>query len=194
MIDSYFDESNLDQPVSHFLTEKYYYSLDFKHRKDIDIFIKENELNLKSSIFFQSSGVDKTFYSVSGDKYISRPIANAAQNFSMYFNIKLDQEMTKYTMHVYSFADVIAQVGGASSFFFPIIQSVMIYIVYKKYMISVLSRCYQVFDNPDPAISPEQDDRIRDGQNPKVKLLNDERNLPTGKDMCSKQYWIYYLA
>jgi len=169
LIDSYFDISNSDRPVSHFLTEKYYYSIDFKHRVDIDIFIKENELNLKRSVMFPSGGDNEKFYSISGDKHISRPIIGDSKNFSMYFNIKLDQEMTMYSLRVYSFADVIAQVGGAVSLFFPLLKYSMIVLVYKKYLMSVLNRCYQVFENPDSITDQPQDDRMRDPDNPKIR-------------------------
>jgi len=120
-------------------------------------------------VMFPSGGDNEKFYSISGDKHISRPIIGDSKNFSMYFNIKLDQEMTMYSLRVYSLADVIAQVGGAVSLFFPLIKYSMIVFVYKKYLMSVLNRCYQVFENPDSITDQPQDDRMRDPDNPKIR-------------------------
>ena len=178
LVDAYFDEDNFEDPVGRFLTEKYYYSIDFLSRVDIDIFIKENELKLNRNLVSFNDGDKLSFYSLSGDKIISRPMQTNSQNFSMYFNIKLDQEVQKYQLRVYSLADAIGQVGGAISFFMPIIAFIMVPILQRIYMMSVLNRWYQVFENPRDG---EQDDRMRDPDNPKIQLPNLERSNSPSK-------------
>ena len=144
MVDSYFDDKNIDEPVAHYLTENYYYPIIWEGRTDIDIFIQENELELHDSYLPLAQPKEEKFYSVRGDKVISREIYPDGRNFSMYINIKLDQEMRVYQRTVFSLTDASSQIGGMAGFIHPILVILVAYFVDILFSYAILSKCYQV--------------------------------------------------
>jgi hypothetical protein len=139
MINSYFHHNSIDSPISNYLTEKYYYSMEWNKRKDIDIFLKENHLYHQDDLLQLGGPEKEIFYSVTGDKVISRELLNPT-NFTMYINLKLDQDIQEYERRVNSLADTISKIGGIYGAVQPYLVLIVGFFVERLFYYSVLRR------------------------------------------------------
>ena len=139
MVNSYFRHTSIDDPIGNYLTEKYYYSMEWDKRKDIDIFIKENHIELLDDLLQLGDPKELKFYSITDEKVISRELLYPT-NFTMYINIKLDQDIQKYERRVSSLADTISKIGGMYGAVQPYLVLIVGYFVDKLFFYSVLRR------------------------------------------------------
>jgi hypothetical protein len=137
MIDSYFDLNDFDQTIKTFLTEKYYYRITPTWTKYGDIFLEKNEVELQDGIFRFGSSDKEKFYSVSGTRQDTSFDSNGVY---VSLKLQLDPENKIFKRTVFSFMDMLAQIGGV----FGIVQSIMVLLlgVYAERMLiySVLSK------------------------------------------------------
>lgn len=113
MMDSYFAKSNTNNPVGSYLTDIYYYPINWNNRHDIDIYLAENQLELSDDILGWSDPKNEKFYSIEDERTIFRNVYN--NNFTMYFNVKLDQIVHKHQRSMYTISDALSATGGVHS-------------------------------------------------------------------------------
>jgi hypothetical protein len=136
MLNHYFDLHNFEQPIQSFLTQKYIYDFVKDFTFSSMIFIRENNVELMDSFFQFQSYERKKFYSVSEERV----------NFYIYddtfLTIKIvpDSQTVTHSRTVYSFFDMLAQIGGVygvlSAIFFLVLrfyaEQMMYYWVLRK--------------------------------------------------------------
>jgi hypothetical protein len=108
MLNSYFDSQNFYNPIQSFLTEKYAYNFvqDFTFLSMI--FIRENNVELMDSFFQFQDYENKIFYSISDE----RTSFYKYYDTLMMIRIVADSQTITHTRTVYSFFDMLAQIGG----------------------------------------------------------------------------------
>jgi hypothetical protein len=108
MLNRYFDIQNLDNPIQSFLTQRYVYNFvkDFTFLSVISI--RENNVELMDS-FFQFQDYEKMiFYSILEE----RTSFYKYHDTLMMIRIEPDSQTITHTRTVYSFFDMLAQIGG----------------------------------------------------------------------------------
>jgi hypothetical protein len=108
MLDKFFDLKNFDNPIGSYITEKYVYNVLDGFTRSSDIYIKQKNLELTDSVF-QFKGDEKSkFYSIESEKI------DLYKFVTTYLRARIlpsPQEVT-YNRTVYSFLDMVAQLGG----------------------------------------------------------------------------------
>jgi hypothetical protein len=139
MIDSYFDLNSFDSPVKTALTQKYVYYMDGDRKEEVDIYIKETDLELLDDYKQVENVKGNKFYTV---KEQIQNSFNSGSGVMTAFSIFLDPEVQYYSRNVYTVTDFLAQIGGI----FGLLSSLVGVLVgfYSERMIyyTILSKCY----------------------------------------------------
>jgi hypothetical protein len=108
MLDKFFDLKNFDNPIGSYITEKYVYNVLDGFTRSSDIYIKQNNLELMDSVFQFKGDEKRKFYSIESEKI------DLYKFVTTYLRARIlpsPQEVT-YNRTVYSFLDMVAQLGG----------------------------------------------------------------------------------
>jgi hypothetical protein len=108
MLDKFFDLKNFDNPIGSYITEKYVYNVLDGFTRSSDIYIKQNNLELMDSVFQFKGHEKRKFYSIESEKI------DLYKFVTTYLRARIlssPQEVT-YNRTVYSFLDMVAQLGG----------------------------------------------------------------------------------
>jgi hypothetical protein len=108
MLDQYFDLKNFHEPIGSYITEKYAYNVLDGFSRKLEIYIKQNELELMDSVLQFQDYDKRIFYSI-GDEKID---IYASETTYLLARIMPDPETVTYNRTVYSFLDMVAQLGG----------------------------------------------------------------------------------
>lgn len=106
---AYVDFGDFESPIGTFFDDRNIFKLDPTFTKDINIYLRQNELDAQDAFFQFSSPEKDSFWSVD----------RREQDFSGFngynyitVDIQLDPQKDSYSRTVYSFFDLTGQVGG----------------------------------------------------------------------------------
>ena len=139
---AYFDIENYDNPVQYFLDDNYFWDLLPNFRKKSDLFVREGHSEIQDNFiqFFNEKELD--YYAIVDSK--EQLVLEDSDGEFMSIFIRLDSTAEKYDRQVYSFSDLLAQVGGIyQSFFF--IGTLFVGIFSERlFFSSILKKIYQL--------------------------------------------------
>jgi hypothetical protein len=193
MIDKYFDAESYDESVKQYITQDFKYSGISTFSKYVYISIKENELQLMDSVFQYGDHTKKTFYSISKERIDDSIFAGS------YFDvtIQMDSQKLIHERTVFSFFDMVAQLGGVYGVIAGILLYALGYYSEKMMYFSILRRLYhteckanKVLDdvgNNNNSTSPSR--KVIDKKQIQPKTQRIFGNSPKSKEADSKNQW-----
>ena len=140
MVDRYFDAQNYTQPVGKTMTDNFYYTIHPEMTKQTQVYVKENKLELMDSFFQYGETEKSTFYSISGG-FEDYKIFDGNIFVVTYF--VLDREVATHRRTIYSFFDMLAQLGGVFHLLYSFLNVFLYYYSEKMLQYSILRKCYQ---------------------------------------------------
>ena len=139
MIDSYFDLESFDKPIKNYLTQNYAYQMEEGFYRNVELFLKENQLDLSDDYKVIGSSESKKFYSIANGRG-QNTVTTGDYYGEISFSLHTETQIYKRT--VFTILDVLSQIGGI----FSLLQSLCGVIVgiyaQKKLYFSVFSKCY----------------------------------------------------
>ena len=108
---TYFDFSNYDDPIQHYLDETFFWDLLPGFRKKTDIFVRQNEVSLIDDLVQLGQSNETEFYQVINYReQLELEDASDLEFLSVF--IRFDAFYDVYERRVYSIGDLLGQLGG----------------------------------------------------------------------------------
>lgn len=139
MINSYFDLNSFDDPIKTYLTQEYFYTYEQDTFVETNIFLKENSISLLDDYTLVDGTKGEKFYTVSDertDKY-----TQTSDQFSK-ISIFLDPETETFNREVFTFMDILANIGGIFSLLQSFAAIIVGFYATQLFQHSVISKLY----------------------------------------------------
>jgi len=117
IIDSYFDLKSFEKPIKTYLTQQYHYRLKAGFYQNIELFIKENTIDALDDYKIIEGAKNGKFYSVADSSSSSTQLSTTTYAGVTIF---LHPETQVYNRAVFTFMDVLAQLGGIFGLIQPV--------------------------------------------------------------------------
>ncbi|CAI2383311.1 unnamed protein product [Moneuplotes crassus] len=139
MINSYFDVKSFNDPIKTYLTQEYYYTYQANSMLETNFYLKENNVKALDDYTLIDGTKKEKFYTVSREK--TDRYTYTSDNYAE-IEFHLDPETEVYTRNVFTFMDMLANIGGI----FSLLNSFAMLIVglYGEKMLknSIIAKCY----------------------------------------------------
>ena len=143
VVNSYFDFNDFVQPIKTFLDDQFYYNLISGFTKYVDLYIRQNTVERKDSIFrYEPVGISSSFYSIETAFEKIRRIKNDNCAFALTFY--KDSRTINYDRSVFSFLDWWGLIGGVNEILAIAGQLIVGLFSGKIFAFTLLSAIYQV--------------------------------------------------
>ena len=154
IIDSYFDLKSFEKPIKTYLTQQYHYRLQGGFYQNIELFVKENTIDALDDYKIIEGAKNGRFYSVADSSSSSTKL-----NTNTYASVTifLHPETQVYNRAVFTFMDVLAQIGGIFGLIQPVCALFVGFYAEKMLYYSIFKKWYTVdTDEPEKksAIAP----------------------------------------
>ena len=140
ILDRYFDLENFEQPIKSYLTDGHFYGMVPWETRHSRIYIQENNVKMIDNYFQFGSFEEQTFYSVSKEIRESKVFND---NKYVEVTLILDSEKKLYTRTVFSFLDMIAQLGGVFNVIYAISMVVLTFYAERQLYYWIIRKWYQ---------------------------------------------------
>jgi hypothetical protein len=139
---TYFDFKNFTEPIQTYLDGQFFWDLMPGFRKKTDIYYKKNEASLTDSLVQVIGSSDHEFFQIQNSREQTEIEGSDLQFASVY--LRFDSEFDQYDRRVYSFGDLLGQVGGIYESML-IIGMLFVGIFSERLFISsILNKIYQI--------------------------------------------------
>ena len=174
IIDSYFDLKSFEKPIKSYLTQKYFYTFEAGYYESIELFVKENSIEALDDYKIVEGSKDGKFYSIADDRQ-QRAVATGYSYWGITFY--LHPETQAYNRQVFTFMDVLAQLGGVFGLIQPLWAFIVGFYAEKMLYYSIFSQLY-TFDT--------QKDEEDDMKNKREDIYR-EPEINSARNVNSKQ-------
>eukprot|EP00347_Sterkiella_histriomuscorum_P011910 403370628 len=110
-VNSYFDFVDFQQPVKRFIEDRLYFPLKLQHKKIANMFIKRSYTSLYDSLNPLDKPKNLTFVKVDNIQQLESELDWQFPG-NLQINIRLDPEFDIYSRQIYSFYNLMFQLGG----------------------------------------------------------------------------------
>lgn len=171
---SYFDIQNFVEPVQYFMDDQFFWDILPSFRKKSDLYVRKGDANTVDE-YIQISGSNVyTYYTVEKSRDQLVVLDSSGEFMSVYF--RFDATTENYDRKVFSFSDMLAQVGGLyQSVFMMGILAVGIFSE-RLFVSSILRKIYQIDEIRETHIKLEAEERKN-----KKKKIDDTENKPVAE-------------
>lgn len=181
---NFFDLSNFTEPAHGYLDGQFFWDLMPGFRKKTDIFVRKNKAELNDDIVQLSGGDKINFYQILDSREQIELEGSDGQFASVY--IRYDAFEDRFERRVYSFGDLLGQVGGIYEFM--LVSGILFVKIFSERLLisSILNKIYQIDDRKEKTMSIT---KIAKKKSSKLYPLN---SLNTGKNYTSKFKFIIF--
>jgi hypothetical protein len=147
---TYFDLNNYTQPAKFYLDGQFFWDLMPGFRKKTDIYVKRNKASLADDYIQLGQSEIMEFYQIQNYREQTELQSSDLQFASVY--ISFDPYHDEFERKVYSFGDLLGQVGGIYEFM--IVFGMIIVSIFSERLLvsSILSKIYQIDKAKDEQI------------------------------------------
>ncbi|CAI2378946.1 unnamed protein product [Moneuplotes crassus] len=139
MINSYFDLHSFDDPIKTYLTQEYYYTYQAGYFTQTNFYLKENNMDALDDYTLVGGKKKRKFYTVAKEK--TDKYAYTSGDYAQ-IEFHLDPETEVFKRNVFTFMDLLANIGGIFSLLSSLAMLIVGFYAEKMLRYSIMAKCY----------------------------------------------------